>query len=291
MAASLALGSTFARDYRVLGVLGQGGMGAVYLVEQTSTGARRALKLMLPHLASDADARRRFEREAKVGASIASDHVVQVLAAGVDDDTGAPYLVMELLEGASLDRRVAERGPLSIGEARALFAQLGHAMQAAHAALVVHRDLKPENLHVGEGRRAGERLTLKVLDFGIAKLILDAGVTATAPLGTLSWMAPEQAEERAPVTPATDVWSIGLVAFFALTGRPFWRSAASGSAAQLMKELLLDPVPSASARAAELGAPALPAGFDAWFAKAVARDPAERFQDGGEACRELVRCL
>ena len=158
MTLRLVPGTTFANDYRVVQPLSRGGMGAVFVVEQQSTGARRALKLMLPHLAGDDEARARFEREAQVGSRIASDHVVQVLAAGVDEATGTPWLVMELLEGESLDARVRRSGPVSHGDARTLFAQLGHALRAAHAVDVVHRDLKPENLHIGEGRRAGEPL-------------------------------------------------------------------------------------------------------------------------------------
>ncbi len=291
MALRLQPGTLFARDYRVVQPLSEGGMGAVYIVEQLSTGALRALKTMLPHLASDAEARARFEREAKVGARIASDHVVQVIAAGVDEATGTPWLTMELLEGESLDRRVENGGPLPADEAAVLFAQLGHAMAAAHDAGVVHRDLKPENLHVGRPRRAGEVLALKVLDFGIAKLTLDAATTATAPIGTLAWMAPEQGEPGAEVTPATDVWSIGLVAFFTLTGTMYWNAAARGSTFELVRELATGELTAPSLRAAERGAPALPAGFDAWFAGAVVRDPSARVRDGDEACRALVELL
>ncbi|HEY4121005.1 MAG TPA: protein kinase, partial [Byssovorax sp.] len=167
MTLELKPGSVFASDYRVVQRLGEGGMGSVYIVEQVSTGARRALKLMLPHLAANEEARARFEREAKVGYLIASDHVVQVIAAGVEAASGAPWIAMELLEGDPL-ATLCRDAPLPLDRARDVFEQLGHALAAAHAVDVVHRDLKPDNLHVGPGRRAGERLLLKVLDFGIA---------------------------------------------------------------------------------------------------------------------------
>src|SRR5580704_9061611 len=112
MSVSVSVGNVFARDYRVERPLSEGGMGALYVVEQLSTGSRRALKLMHPQLVQDARLRQRFEQEARVGARIESDHVVQVLGAGVDEPSGLPFLVMELLNGQDLERAIAERGAL-----------------------------------------------------------------------------------------------------------------------------------------------------------------------------------
>ncbi|MFO0756881.1 MAG: protein kinase [Byssovorax sp.] len=291
----LTSGTIFASDYRVLHPIAGGGMGAVYAVEQLSTGQKRALKLMHPHLVEDAARRGRFEREARVGARIASDHVVQVIAAGVDAATGMPWMAMELLEGESLGAYAERRGPLSRDEVAEILRQLGHALGAAHAAGVVHRDLKPDNVFVAAARRSGADILVKVLDFGIAKVVAEANPSATQPMGTLSWMAPEQTETSAAITPAADVWSIGLLAFWMLTGKPYWRCAndAQGpSAPRLVRELLIEPLDGASTRAGALGtADRIPPGFDGWFERCVIREPGARMQDGGEACAALLRIL
>ncbi|MFO0756474.1 MAG: serine/threonine-protein kinase [Byssovorax sp.] len=287
----LQVGSVFATDFRVLSSLAGGGMGSVYVVEQLSTGQRRALKLMHPHLVQDAQLRGRFEREARVGARIESDHVVQVIAAGVDGDAGIPWIAMELLEGESLAAHGARCGALPVAEVAEIVRQLGHALGAAHEASVVHRDLKPENIFISAGRRSGSKLLVKVLDFGIAKVAAEANPNATAPMGTLAWMAPEQTEVGAAITPAADVWSLGLLAFWMLTGKSYWRAMNEGagpSAARLVRELLIEPLAGASARAEALGVPGkLVPSFDEWFALCVARDPAARFEDGGDACAAL----
>ncbi len=284
-------GATFADDFRVLRPLGAGGMGSVFVAEQRSTGKLRALKLMHPQLAASDEARRRFEQEARIGAKIDSEHVVEVQAAGVDAASGAPFLVMELLEGEDLARIVARRGAFAPAEVAAVFEQLGHAMSAAHAAGIVHRDLKPENVFLARARRSGAGFTLKVLDFGIAKLVEEGGGLSTAALGSPLWLAPEQTE-RVPVTPATDVWAMGLLAYHLLTGKSFWREAASPamSIARLLREILVEPLPTASERAAEQGAK-LPAGFDAFFARTVARAPEERFPDAAAAVAALLALL
>src|SRR5579884_198667 len=141
-------GAVFARDFRIVRPLAEGGMGAVYVAEQVSTGKVRALKVMHPQLAADARSRERFTQEARVGARIASDHVVEILGAGVDEATGTPWLAMELLEGEDLATLMKRRGSFSPAEVWALLDQLGQALTAAHAAGVVHRDLKPENLFI-----------------------------------------------------------------------------------------------------------------------------------------------
>ena len=176
----LTPGSVFAADYRILRPLSGGGMGAVYAAEQISTGNLRALKLMHPHLVEDEALRRRFEREARVGSRIASDHIVQVIAAGIDEPTGTPWIAMEMLEGETLGAYVERRGALSKGEAAEIIRQLGHALGAAHAVGVVHRDLKPDNIFIASARRSGAELLVKVLDFGIAKVVAEAKPSATA---------------------------------------------------------------------------------------------------------------
>jgi serine/threonine protein kinase len=296
MAGLPSVGQIVGGDFRILAPLGQGGMGAVFVAEQTSTGRRRAIKIMRAELLSDPRWSERFAQEARIGASIDSAHVVEVVGAGIDDALGVPWIAMELLEGRDLAAIVAERGALPLGDVRELLDQLCHAVGAAHRAGVVHRDLKPENVFVAKARRTRSPFELKVLDFGIAKMVAEARVTAatTAALGTPLWMAPEQAEPKRGVTPATDVWAIALIAFRALTGRFFWREAndAAASITTLMKEVLLDAIPPASVRAHELGVAAfLPPGFDAWCTACLTREPSARFADATAAWAALSPIL
>ena len=287
-------GAVIGGELTILRRLAEGGMGAVFVASQRSTGKERALKLMHREIAADPDFLRRFEQEAKIGARIQSEHVVEVLAAGVDPQAGIPYLVMELLEGEDLGHRLA-RGPLSVEEARAVLEQLCHAMSAAHAAGVVHRDLKPENVFLQRARRAGAGpFTVKVLDFGIAKLVQESSTRATrGAVGSPLWMAPEQTAPG-PVTAAADVWALGLVAYEMLVGRSYWRTAnqEGGNTVQLLREIVLEPLPSATERAREYGAAhLLPPGFDAWFARCLTREPAARFADAALAWRALPPAL
>ncbi len=295
MALDLDSGAIFAGDFRVVRRLAEGGMGAVFVVEQLSTGRQRALKVMHPLLIGDDKSVERFTLEARVGSRIESDHVVEVIGAGVEQ-RGYPWLAMELLAGETLRERVDRGGPLSVADAREALAQLGHALSRAHAAGLVHRDLKPENIFLAKPRRDGVPFTLKVLDFGIAKLVQETigkSTSGTQSIGSPLWMAPEQANAQA-VSAATDVWALGLVTFYALTGRSYWKAAGrdGGNMTNLLVELLMDPLEAASVRAAMVGAEAaLPAGFDRWFASCVARDPDERFRDAGEATRAFVELL
>ncbi|MCC6903137.1 MAG: serine/threonine protein kinase [Polyangiaceae bacterium] len=284
-------GSVFAGDFRIERALAMGGMGAVYVAEQLSTGRRRALKLLLPSLVDSERSRERFEQEARVASRIASDHVVEVVSAGVDPGTGAPWLAMELLEGETLAQRVERSGPLGPAETLEVMRQLCHALGAAHGAGLVHRDIKPENLFLARPRRDGIPFTLKILDFGIAKLTEDVRGRggATAAIGSPLWMAPEQAS-AAGVGPTADVWALGLVVFHCLTGRHYWRCATAPDATLqgLLKEVMLDPLAPASGRAAEQGTAALlPAGFDFWFSRTVVREPAQRFSDANQCLAAL----
>jgi serine/threonine-protein kinase len=274
--------------YVVRRLLGQGSMGSVYLVEETATRTPRALKLMSPDLAEDTSFLARFAREAQVGKAIKSDHVVRVLATGVEPKHGLPWLVMEYLEGEDLARWLDARPPLDRAAAVAILAQLFDAVGAAHDAAVVHRDLRPDNVFVST--REG-RPFLKVIDFGVAKVVREASLGATAPgLGAPLWAAPEQGA-RGGIKPSADVWSLGLLAFRLLGGAMFWKSAhvEGASPMDLAIELLRAPIPPASVRAREIGvADRLPAGFDAWFARAVVRDREQRFPNARAAWAALA---
>jgi serine/threonine protein kinase len=277
---SPVVGSIVGGDFRVEAPLAEGGMGSVFVATQVSTGKRRALKLMHRELMGDPGLKQRFQQEARVAARIESDHVVQVVGAGFDPETGAPWIAMELLEGEHLGAAMERRGVLPRAEVRSILRELCHAVGAAHAAGVVHRDLKPENVFLAAARRSGASFMVKVLDFGIAKILADAAaMKQTAALGTPEWMAPEQTTPGTAVVPASDVWSIGLLAFYLLTGRSFWKASQrdASSGYSIMREIVMDDIPKASQRAAEFGcAHLLPTGFDTWFSHAVARDPRMR---------------
>jgi serine/threonine protein kinase len=286
-AEQLKPGATFGREFRVERRIAAGGMGTVYECVQLSTGKRRALKVMHARLLRDPRGRDRFLQEARASARIQSDHVVQVMAAGFDDG-GIPWMVMELLNGEDLAAALERRGRFGPEEALVIFRQLGHALGAAHEAGLIHRDLKPENIFLADTRREGVPFTVKLLDFGIAKLVQEGATSAshTQAIGSPRWMSPEQAERGGKITPATDVWALGLIAFSLLTGKSYWKTAntPAPSVMQQMCEVLMDPIEAPSKRAVELGhTTPLPDGFDGWFARCVVRDPFERFQDAQEA--------
>ena len=276
-------GAIFAGDYRVVRTLAEGGMGAVYVVDQLSTGKSRALKLMRPEVAHDAASRQRFELEARVGARIQSDHVVEIHSAGVDN--GTPYLVMEMLDGEDLESRIQRGGALAATEARDLFEQLCHAISAAHSAGIVHRDLKPANIFLQRTKRAGDagRLNVKVLDFGIAKLVAESQTRGqtVGMIGTPAWMAPEQTE-LGKITAAADIWALGLILYYVLTGQSYWLAAGDpqSTLTQLLKEMVMGPLPPASQRARAQGhGGSIPPEVEAIIGRCLMRDPKQRLDD------------
>ncbi len=289
---TLTPGALVAGAYRVVASLAEGGMGAIYEVEQVATGSRRALKVMHFQFAGDDGLRARFVREARLTAAIASDHVAQVVDAGLDPSTGALFIVMELLEGATLSHELRRRGTFSWSDALQILGQVAHALGAAHAQGVVHRDLKPSNVFLSKSRHASLDFTVKLLDFGIAKALAAGSAEATATvLGTPTWMAPEQTNIEANIGPEADVWSFGLLAFMMLTGRHYFATANAKTAATaaILREVIIEPLRPASARAAEMGfADRLPEGFDEWFGRCVDRVPLRRFGDARAAFDALA---
>ncbi|HVJ90400.1 MAG TPA: serine/threonine-protein kinase [Labilithrix sp.] len=285
-------GTVIGNDYMVVRPLSRGSMGAVYVAEQLSTANLRALKILRREYVSDPMLYKRFEREAQIAARIPSEHVAQTVAAGVDRKLDLPWIAMELLEGQNLGDHVAEQGPMPKQRVSEYLEQVCHALSAAHKLGIVHRDLKPANVFLSEARRVGAPRVVKILDFGIAKVVAERVTLDRTPLGTPNWMAPEQAVGE-PATPATDVWALGLVAFFMLTGTPFWLAAREpeGSLA-VLREMLYEPIPIAWARAIELGtADKIPEGFNEWFAQCVARKPSDRFVSAGGAYAALANAL
>ncbi len=282
---------TFANDYRVVRKIAQGGMGAVYEAEQISTAKLRALKVMLPQLVADPQLRARFEQEAKIGARISSEHVVEVVGAGIDAATGMPWLAMELLEGETLDAAMRRRANFTPAETAQIFEQICHALSAAHEARIVHRDLKPENIFMARSHRVGTGARdVKILDFGVAKIVSENSNKTTGALGTPMWLAPEQLQGQAST--ASDVWALGLIAFAMLAGFPYWRGAdtPSPSLAEVLQEISTKPLDPPSLRVGQKGR-SLPSGFDEWFGRCVVRDPAARFPTAREAFAALVPIL
>ncbi len=288
--------SIFAGDYRIERSLAEGGMGAVYVAEQISTGQKRALKVMLPQLVPDERSRQRFLDEARIGSRIDSEHVVSVVAAGIDAQSGVPWLAMELLDGTNLDEHVRREGPRPPGEVVELLDQVAHALGDAHRKGIIHRDLKPENLFLTRSRRRGSEMIVKILDFGIARTIAESrnAATVTSAIGSPMWMAPEQAQPGAHLTPATDVWALGLITFYLLTGRCYWLAAngPSFNLQALLVEVVAQPIPPASERAAQLGlaGPSSPR-FDEWLMRCLDRDPARRFAEATQAVAALRAAL
>jgi serine/threonine protein kinase len=277
-------GEVFASRYVAERRVGTGGMGSVFAVNDVRSGRRLALKLLLPTLVSDPAQRERFLREAQVRERLGSSpHIAEVLEVGVEPSTSTPFVLMELLEGRDLSAVLAARGPLPVAEVLALLAQLADALTVAHAAGVVHRDLKPENLFVVE--RPGAAPVLKVLDFGIAKLIQGASATATATGGTPLYMAPEQGKRGARVGPRADLMAFGLIAYRLLTGRSYWYG---DDAPTLYGELFSASYQPACDRAAEQGVP-LPPGFDSFFARTVTPASDDRVSSAREAFALLER--
>ena len=290
----LTQGAMFAGDFEIVGLLAEGGMGAVYVARQLSTGKERALKIMQPQLLSDDRTRERFTREARAASQVNSEHVIEVVAAGIDAQTNTPWLAMELLRGEDLDSFVERLGPLPPAQVLEIFRQLCHGLAAAHVTGLVHRDLKPENVFLATARRVGVPFTVKILDFGIAKIVHETKRDVTDAVGTPTWMAPEQTEAGKAITPASDVWALGLIAFRLLTGFPYWRSANAPdvSAMAILREVVFDPMVPASERARELGSQVtLSPEFDAWFAHCVDREPGKRLQNATEALAGLEDVL
>jgi serine/threonine-protein kinase len=221
--AGVRTGEVLAGKYRVEGVIGVGGMGAVVEAWHVDLETKVAIKILLPDKLGYPDAVSRFAREAKASARIASDHVVRVHDVGTLP-SGAPYYVMEHLEGKDLSVWLSQRGPVSVERAVDFVLQTCLALADAHGLGIVHRDLKPANLFCVQ--RTDGKPFLKVLDFGISKISeLDAPASVTSAstmIGSPCYMSPEQMQSSRDVDKRTDVWALGVIAYELLTGQlPF----------------------------------------------------------------------
>jgi serine/threonine protein kinase len=298
-AVTLEPGQIIATRYRLVSRLGEGGMAEVWRATHTGTERVVALKLIKKELVTDPLVREMFVREASIAARIGkNEHIVDVLDAGIDDALGVPYISMDLLEGEPLDVRLRREGALDRKLANELFTDFADALDQAHGAGVIHRDLKPQNLFLSRDRKG--RLSLKILDFGIAKLSETAQQSSTT-VGTPAYSAPEQlgpswrsiAERqgrtiRSTVSPQTDVWAMGLVIYEALVGATSGELWGATTLAELPVKIVLEPMPQPTSgpRAA-----LLPSGFDAWLGRCLDLDAEKRFASAGEAMRALSPML
>jgi serine/threonine-protein kinase len=253
-------------------------MGAVYEVVHIETERKRALKVMHAHFVQSPELRDRFKLEAKVAAQIDSEFIVDVFDAGVDEQTQMPFLVMELLKGEELGKRLERVNRLAPPDTVTYLWQTALALDKTHKANIVHRDLKPENLFLTQREDGPPRI--KVLDFGVAKFVAETGTQAgaTRSLGTPLYMSPEQFRSQ-KVSPASDIFALAMMAYTLLVGEPYWAEEASGDVeiiAFAMKAAV-GPTEPATQRAAKRGV-TLPVAFDAWFARGTATDPAQRYQ-------------
>ncbi|HEX5099120.1 MAG TPA: serine/threonine-protein kinase [Polyangiaceae bacterium] len=280
-------GSIVAERYEVIRRLGSGGMGAVYLCRHVTLGKLVAIKFIHPQLLTSEEVRRRFDTEARAAARIKSRHAVTVMDSGVAE-TGQPFIVMEYLEGESLEQALRARGRLPFAEVVEVVVQVARALEQAHAAGIVHRDLKPDNVFLAKDPDAVKfGWIVKVLDFGIAKVVHEdtvggVGTTKTGMvLGTPLFMSPEALTASAPVSPASDIWSLGACAFVAACGKVPFDGEAIGD---VVLKVCAAPMPVPSQIV-----PDLPKAFDEWFALACARDMRLRFRRVGEMADALRR--
>jgi eukaryotic-like serine/threonine-protein kinase len=274
-----AVSRIVAGKYRLLSVLGRGGMATVWRAQHLQLGAAVAVKLIDAKPAGRTEAFRRCRNEARAAAAIRSPHVVQVLDFGMDQATGRPFIVMEALEGESLRDRLARRGRLSLAETCRIVTEVARALGRAHDAGIVHGDLKPANVFLVHND--GDEIA-KVLDFGSARLRTPDALGALAAttggmIGSPCYMSPEHIGGE-PVDQRTDLWALAVVAFECMTGRrPFYAS----DIGKLVLQICVHPIPTPSQVAT------VPAAFDHWFSGAARREVDRRFQSAREMADAL----
>jgi len=265
-------GAVLVGKYRLEEVIGVGGMGSVWSATHLGLNQQIALKLVSSNFARSSDALRRFDNEAKAAAKIKSRHVPQVYDNGVLED-GTPFLAMELLHGETLFSRIHKGGPVPLPEAVRIIEHCCRGLGRAHSLGIIHRDIKPENIYLAHSVD-DDNYIVKILDFGIAKITsLEAGEQSTtrtgALLGTPMFMSPEQARGLRTIDHRTDLYSLGLVTYMMFTGNLAFNGDTLG---ELLLQICTQPLPGLLA-----AAPWLPPPMEAWFQKACAREPDQRF--------------
>jgi eukaryotic-like serine/threonine-protein kinase len=259
-----------AGEYRLGIVIGVGAIGEVYAAEHMENGSRAAVKLLQAAALERDDLVERILREGVISQALDNPHVVRVFAAGRMQD-GAPYLVMELLQGRDLAARLRQEGQLPLAELAVLAEQVGAGLQHAHDHGVVHRDLKPLNIYAVQD---GSRHLWKILDFGISKYTASNGtLTREGVIGTPGYMSPEQAK-GSTVDHRSDVFSLAVVLYRAMTGQPAFPGDST-------PQILFDIVYKMPKRPSTI-AKQIPSDVDLVMAIALAKDPVERFQSASE---------
>lgn len=270
-------GCIVAGRYRLERPLARGGMGSVWIARHLQLDSAVAMKFMAPEYASSAEARIRFEREAKASAQLKSPFVVQVHDYGVEGET--PFLVMELLEGEDLDKRLKRERRLALSAIVPIFSQICRGLRRAHEAGIVHRDLKPGNIFL---QRHDDDEIVKILDFGIAKRlgsVQDATRTG-AIVGSPNYMSPEQLRSSKRVDHRADLWSLAVILYRCITGKlPF----TGPEIADLILQICAEPIPKASAVQPDLNAD-----VDRFFERALDRNPENRFQSASTFFEALI---
>src|SRR5499427_7928572 len=274
------VGKVLLGQFELLERIGAGAMGTVYRAWQNTMDRPVAVKVLRRELLLDAAVVKRFYREARAVARLSHPNIITVFLVGECDD-GAPYIVMEMVEGPSLAQRLEADGKLEPGRAVRIATQIAAALAEAHAASVVHRDLKPENILLAP--RRGQTEAVKVLDFGIAKLLAsghESHLTSTGALfGTPHYISPEQAS-GGPIDHRADLYSLGVILYRMLTGRlPFEGSTGMSVVLKHLHEVPMAP--------REL-APEMPPALEEVVERAMAKDPAERFQTADEMAAALA---
>ncbi|HEY3353565.1 MAG TPA: serine/threonine-protein kinase [Polyangia bacterium] len=281
---ALAPGQIVAGKYRVDAPLGAGGMGVVVRATHLELGHQVALKCLRPEVAPLPYLLARFQREARTLARLRSEHVARVFDVGTLP-SGLPFIVMELLEGVDLGRRLRALRRLPAAEAVEAVLQACDALAEAHALGIVHRDLKPSNLFRAE--RSGARAAIKVLDFGISRLLEaePGAMRLTSPeaaLGSPRYIAPEQACDPRDADPRSDVWSLGIILFELCAGAAPFDDLRTE---RMLARVLTEPAPDLGRR----GVP-VPPGLPAVVARCLAKDPADRFADAAALAAALAPC-
>jgi serine/threonine-protein kinase len=281
---------TIGGRYKVVRLLGAGGMGSVYEAIDSATNQRVAVKVIIAEIAQNQTLMGRFEREARAAAAIDTIHIVKVLDAGQDPGTGQPFMVMEYLDGEDLQQILKRLGPVSPDLVMRVAYQACMALQKAHEQKIVHRDIKPANFFLARGP-GGERV-VKLLDFGVAKVKADpqsteltAGLTRTGSmLGSPLYMSPEQARGHKDIDYRSDIWSLGIVLYQALAGRTPHQDT------DLLGELLILICTEAPQPLQEI-APWVPPDIASLVHRALRFNPRERFQSAGEMLAAVAPLL
>ena len=274
-------GQPVTASIRLVRLLDHGSMGSVWVASHAGLGTEVAVKFMSPDVAKNPNLVTRFKLEAHAAAHIKSPHVVQILDHGITPD-GVPYIAMELLEGESLQQRLKRDGHLDPPLTALIVSQTCKALTRAHQLGIVHRDIKPANIFLTD---SDGDVFVKLLDFGVAKQAdADLSMTRTnEKVGTPFYMCPEQLISAKHVDFRADIWSVGIVAYHCLVGQVPYRASSFGDLCLVVSRGGFTP-PSQ-------GRPGVPARLDAWFLRALAKKPTDRFESAKQAAEELERAV